>query len=71
MNWAAGDDLREMCRSALWDRIDGWEVVMAVLLIMSAYAVVQLGRMYFMYRTAAINRECHCKPRELEGEDGV
>ena len=47
----------EICKSALWDRIDGWEVVVAVLLIMAAWATVQVSRMYFMAAMAKIGNE--------------
>lgn len=45
----------EICKSALWDRIYGWEVVFAVLLIVTAWCIVQVSRMYFMWKVAATN----------------
>lgn len=46
-----------VCRSALWERIDGWEVVTAVLLIVSAWALVQVSRLYFMAVVARIGND--------------
>ena len=43
-----GDQLGNVCRSALWERIDGWEVVAVVLLVMAGWSGVQIARMYFM-----------------------
>jgi hypothetical protein len=45
---AAVADAANVCRSAIWERIDGWEVVLAVLIIVAAWAVVDVARMYFM-----------------------
>lgn len=47
----------EICKSALWDRIDGWEVVTAVLVIVTAWTVVQVARMYYMAAVARIGNE--------------
>lgn len=47
----------EICKSALWNRIDGWEVVVAVLLIVVAWTVVQVARLYFMAVVARIGNE--------------
>lgn len=44
----------QVCRSAIWDRIDGWEVVTAVMLIVTAWAAVQVARLYFMAVVARI-----------------
>jgi hypothetical protein len=49
--WSAIDSFPG-CSSPLWDRIAGWQVVAAVLLIMAAWSVVQIARMYFMARIA-------------------
>jgi len=45
VNLAIGE---QACRSAIWERIDGWEVVTAVMLIVTAWASVQVARLYFM-----------------------
>lgn len=50
----------EICKSALWDRISGWEVVTAVMLIVIAWAIVQVARMY--YFTEASKNCPHCHP---------
>lgn len=47
----------ELCKSTLWERIDGWEVVIAVLFIMAAWSVVQVARMYYMAEIAKIGRQ--------------
>ena len=54
MLYAAG----EICKSALWNRIEGWEVVVAVLLIVTAWAVVQVSRLYFMVAVAQTCPNC-------------
>ena len=55
-------DASTICKSALWERITGWEVVAAVLLITTAWAVVQVARMYYITEAA---KNCpHCKPPE-------
>lgn len=52
----------EICKSQFWDRINGWEVVTAVLLIVAAWSVVQVARMYFF---AEASRNCsHGDPPE-------
>lgn len=48
--WAA--DGFPGCQSPLWDRIQGWQVVAAVLLIMAAWTLVQVARMHYMVRMA-------------------
>jgi hypothetical protein len=43
------------CHSNLWEHINGWEVVAAVLLIMASWTTTSVARMYFMWRVAQIN----------------
>lgn len=50
----AVEQLSNVCKSALWERISGWEVVLVVMLIVTAWAVVQVGRFYFMAVVARI-----------------
>ena len=53
----------EICKSAFWTRIDGWEVVVAVMLIVTAWATVQVARLYY---TAVIARigTCHAQIKD-------
>lgn len=59
----------EVCKSALWDKIDDWEVVSTVLLIMLAWTIVQVARMYYMAVAARVGRPRCCKCCEHDGED--
>lgn len=54
MIYAVGE---QICKSPLWDRIDGWEVVVAVMLIVTAWTTVQVARVYFMAVVARIGNE--------------
>lgn len=52
---AAGE---EVCRMAFWERIEGWQVVLAATVIVTAWAAVQIARMYFLADAA---KHCpHC-----------
>lgn len=63
--WVAAQEF-PACQSNLWDRITGWEVVIAVLLIMAAWTAVQTARMYFMWRVAQTSRcGCVCHERDI------
>lgn len=44
------------CNSPLWQHINGWEVVVAVLLIMGAWTATSIARMYFMWRIAQTSK---------------
>lgn len=41
-------DPRELCRSAIWEHIGGWEVVTTVLIVVAGWTLVQVSRLYFM-----------------------
>ena len=40
------------CQSNLWDHVNGWEVVAAVLLIMASWTATSVARMHFMAKIA-------------------
>jgi hypothetical protein len=42
---AAGD---QICRMAIWERIEGWQVFLTATVIITAWAVVQIARLYFV-----------------------
>ena len=56
----------QICKTAIWDRIEGWEVVIAVMLIVTAWAVVQVAKLYFVATVARIGIEPQQTRRELE-----
>jgi hypothetical protein len=54
------------CNSSLWNHINGWEVVVAVLLIMASWAATSIARMYFMLRIAQIG---HHLTKAINGKE--
>ena len=44
------------CNSNLWNHINGWEVVVAVLLIMGFWAATNIARMHFMVEMSKATR---------------
>jgi hypothetical protein len=46
----------EVCANGLWDHIRGWEVIVAVLIIMGAWAATNIARMYYMVRLSELGR---------------
>jgi hypothetical protein len=53
------ENIQDICRSALWEHISGWEVVITVLLVVSAWVTVQVSRMYYMAKVAKISHHCN------------
>lgn len=41
-----------LCTDTIWTRINGWEVVVSVLLVMAGWAATNIARMYFMVKIA-------------------
>lgn len=57
--WLATDTLpvpSQVCANGLWDHIRGWEVIVAVLIIMGAWASTNIARMHYMVKMAQLNR---------------
>jgi len=41
-----------ICRATFWERISGWEVVAAVLIICAYWALVSVARSYFLWKAS-------------------
>jgi hypothetical protein len=63
--WAAAP--AQICELPIWDRITGWEVVAAVLLIATAWAAVQIARMYFLAEAARACPHSRCEEKCRNG----
>lgn len=46
-----------VCANSLWDNIKGWEVIVAVLIIIGGWAATNIARMHFMVKMAELRVE--------------
>ena len=67
MFWAEDMPPAQICKAAIWDRLNSWEVVATVLLIVGAWATVQVARMFFMWKTATLGTQGNCCQHDIKG----
>jgi hypothetical protein len=53
----------QICANTLWDHIKGWEVIVAVLIIMAGWSATNIARMHYMVLMSRATRA----PRENNG----
>lgn len=55
-----------VCKSALWERIAGWEVVIVATIVVIGWVTVQVARMYYMAEVAKIGTRTEFIPDDKQ-----